>query len=36
MIDCCGHLLFKCFLMMFLNCGQVSCFGLEMLDLDTY
>ena len=27
------NLLFKCFLMMFLNCGQISCFGLETLDL---
>ena len=30
------NLLFKCFLMMFLNCEQMSCFGLETLDLDMY
>ena len=33
------NLLFKCFLMMFLNCGQISCFrpfGLETLDFDMY
>ena len=30
------NLLFKCFLMMSLNCGQISCFGLETLDLDMY
>ena len=30
------NLLFKCFLMMSLNCGQIQCFGLETLDLDMY
>ena len=37
MIACCGQICYlSVFLMMFLNCGQISCFGLETLDLDMY
>ena len=37
MIDYCGQICYSSvFLMMFLNCGQISCFGLKTLDLDMY
>ena len=40
MIACCEQICYlSVLLMMFLNCGQISCFGplgLEILDLDMY